>query len=191
MRVTIAGILAVVVSAVVGAQQPVAPGGATRANPIVQTFSGFGYYGGWLLAAFDSIPASSYGYKPTPAQQSVGFIAQHLEHANYELCTIIGGAPRPMTARDSLPETAKAAWPKDTLVARLRASLVFCKAALDGLDDRKLAEEITVGAPGTGRTAYRVRWVILLFTDLAEHYAQLASYMRLLGMVPPSALRTP
>jgi hypothetical protein len=25
-------------------------------------------------------------------------------------------------------------------------------------------------------------------TDLAEHYAQLASYMRLMGMVPPSAL---
>ena len=28
----------------------------------------------------------------------------------------------------------------------------------------------------------------LLITDLAEHYAQVASYMRQLGMVPPSAL---
>ena len=191
MRALVVGILTLGMPVVVAAQQPGTASGATGANPIVQTFNDFGYYGGWLLAAFDSIPARSYGYRPTPAQQSVGYIAQHLEDANYQLCAIIGGTRRPMTARDSLPDTVKAAWPKDTLVARLRASLVFCKAALEGLDDRKLAEEITVGSPGTGRTAFRVRWVILLFTDLAEHYAQVASYMRLLGMIPPSALRTP
>src|SRR5688500_2203097 len=187
MRSSVAGILALIVPVAIGAQQPTASGRTTPANPIVETFSGFDYYGGWLVAAFDSIPASSYGYRPTPPQQSIGYIAQHLEHANYELCTIFGSARRQVTARDSLPDTVKAVWLKGTLVSRLRASLMFCKAALDGLDARKLAEEVSVGAPGTGRTAPRVRWVILLFTDLAEHYAQLASYMRLLGMVPPSA----
>jgi len=32
------------------------------------------------------------------------------------------------------------------------------------------------------------RTLLLFETDLAEHYSQISSYMRLLGMVPPSAL---
>src|SRR5258708_38558353 len=34
-------------------------------------------YGGWLAAAFDTIPASQYSYKPTPAQQTIGYVAHH------------------------------------------------------------------------------------------------------------------
>ena len=51
-------------------------------------------FGGRLVAAFDSIPASRYDYRPTPPQQSVGHIAQHLENANYGLCERLGGAKR-------------------------------------------------------------------------------------------------
>ena len=168
-------------------KQPAAP--PASANPITETFLGFGYYGGWLLAAFDSIPADRYAYKPTAPQQSIGYIAQHLESANYGLCDVLGPRKHVTTARDSLADTVKAMWPKDTLVARLRASLVFCRDVLASLTDAQLAEEITVHFPGNPeRRAPRVRFVILLFTDLAEHYAQLASYMRLLGMIPPSAL---
>jgi uncharacterized damage-inducible protein DinB len=169
------------------AQQPAAP--RPSANPIVDTFRGFGYYGAWLIAAFDSIPAAKYAYKPTPPQQSVGFIAQHLENANYGLCEVFDSRKHATTAKDSLADTLKAKWPKDTLVARLRASLVFCRDELARLTDAQLAEEITVRFPGNPeRRAPRVRFVILLITDLAEHYAQVASYMRQLGMVPPSAL---
>jgi hypothetical protein len=48
------------------------------------------HYGGWLLTAFDSIPATKYTYRPTPAQQSAGYIAQYLEDANYGLCNRLG-----------------------------------------------------------------------------------------------------
>jgi uncharacterized damage-inducible protein DinB len=162
------------------------------ANPILDTFRGFGFYGNWLIAAFDSIPADKYAFKPTPPQQSIGFIAQHLETANYGLCEILSGRKRATTAKDSIADTLKAKWPKDTLVSRLRASLIFCRDELARLTDAQLAEEITVQAPGNPeRRAPRVRWVILLITDLAEHYAQVASYMRQIGMVPPSALIRP
>lgn len=171
----------------VTAQTPSVRG--TETNPILETFRGFGFYGAWLIAAFDSIPANKYSYKPTPPQQSIGFIAQHLENANYGLCEVFNGRKHATTAKDSLPDTLKATWPKDTLVAKLRASLVFCRDELAQLTDRQLAEEVTVRFPGTPeRRAPRVRYVILLITDLAEHYAQVASYMRQLGMVPPSAL---
>ncbi|HEY7569519.1 MAG TPA: DinB family protein [Gemmatimonadaceae bacterium] len=168
------------------AQQP-----STGVNPITQSFKGFGFYGNWLKAAFDSIPAARYDFKPTPIQQSVGYIAQHLEDANYQLCSIIGGTTRTTTAKDSLADTVKEKWPKDTLVARLWTSLLYCQAAFTRLDDARLAELVTVGPPGATRTFPRARYVMLFITDLAEHYAQIAAYMRAMGMVPPSALPPP
>ncbi len=148
-------------------------------------------YGGWLAAAFDSIPASKYSYKPTPVQQTIGYVAQHLEAANYGLCGGFGAVKRTPTAKDSLADTIKAMWPKDTLVARLKASLAFCDNALASVDDARLGEELPTGPPGSGRTVPRARFMIGYVTDLAEHYAQIASYMRIIGLVPPSALPRP
>jgi len=134
-------------------------------------------FGSRLVAAFDSIPAARYGYRPTPSQQTVGYIAQHLEDANYELCARLGDhedLKRRPTAKDSLADSVKARWPKDTLVTRLRASLRFCDAALERVG------HVDSAALATTLLAFE--------TDLAEHYSQIAVYMRLLGMVPPSAL---
>lgn len=131
-------------------------------------------FGSRLVAAFDSIPAARYGYRPKPAQQSIGFIAQHLEGANYALCEQLGTMRAPRTAKDSMATSVKALWPKDTLVARLRASFRFCDAALAGV--KKL------------ETGGQARSLLLFETDLAEHYSQLSVYMRLLDLVPPSAL---
>ena len=138
--------------------------------------------------AFDSIPGSQYGFRPTPVQQSVGHIAQHLENANYQLCSTFGDRKHIMSGRDSLADTVKAQWPKDTLITRLRASLEFCRAAIERLSDASLADELTVDTPRGPQTVLRARYLILLVTDLAEHYSQLSSYMRLIGLVPPSAL---
>jgi uncharacterized damage-inducible protein DinB len=158
-------------------------------NTVVESFRDFGgHYGGLLLAAFDSIPASKYGYRPTPAQQSVGYIAQHLENANYALCAAIGGLRAPTGIKDSLPDTLKSIWPKDTLVARLRASLQFCSRAFAQENDAKLTDNVLLGHASSDSVP-RVRAVLFFTTDLAEHYSQIASYMRLMGMVPPSALR--
>ncbi|MDQ2665914.1 MAG: DinB family protein [Gemmatimonadota bacterium] len=156
---------------------------------VVRTFLSFGRpYGGWLLMAFDSIPAARYGFRPTPVQQSVGYIAQHLEGANYELCSLFGAAQHVMTAKDSLADTVKALWPKDTLIARVRASLVFCAASIGQLSDASLADTLTDETSGGPVTVRRMRYPLLLVTDLAEHYSQISNYMRLLGLVPPSAL---
>ena len=131
-------------------------------------------FGSRLVAAFDSIPESRYGYRPTPVQQSIGYIAQHLENANYALCERMGTLKHPVTAKDSLADTVKAGWPRDTLVARLRSSLRFCDEAME--------------QAGPLESAALASTLLAFETDLAEHYSQLATYMRLLGMVPPSAL---
>ncbi|MEO8334429.1 MAG: DinB family protein [bacterium] len=176
----------------VGAQEKSQTTQMKSPNGVARTFLSFGQpYGGWLLLAFDSIPASQYGFRPTPVQQSIGYIAQHLENANYRLCAEFGERKYVMSARDSLADTIKAQWPKDTLIARVRASLIFCRDAVEGLSDAQLADEFTVNTPAGPQTVLRVRYLILLVTDLAEHYSQLASYMRVLGLVPPSAQPRP
>ena len=131
-------------------------------------------FGGRLVAAFDSIPAAKYDYRPTPLQQSIGYIAQHVEDANYNLCGRFADLKPRRTAKDSLADTIKARWPKDTLVRRLDASLRFCDSA--------------IARAGPLNSAMLASLLLAFETDLAEHYSQLSSYMRLLGLVPPSAL---
>jgi hypothetical protein len=131
-------------------------------------------YGSRLVEAFDSIPESRYAYRPTPVQMSFGEIAQHLERANYGLCERFSAAKHPRTAKDSLADTIKARWPKDTLVARLKASLDFCDSALE--------------RAGPLNSAALASTLLGFETDLAEHYSQVANCMRLIGMLPPTAL---
>ena len=173
-------------------QEAAIPAAHGAPSGVARTFLSFGPpYGGWLLMALDSIPQNDYAFHPTPVQQSIGFIAQHLETANYELCATFGSGKRVATAKDSLADTIKARWPKDTLVARVRSSLLFCAAEIQKLSDAQLADEMTANTLDGPRTVLRARYLMLLITDLAEHYSQLASYMRLLGLVPPSALPRP
>ncbi len=150
---------------------------ATRESPdrMMFAFETFAdVYGSRLVAAFDSIPATQYGYRPTAPQQTIGYIAQHLEDANYSLCERLGDLKHATTSKDSLADTVKARWPKDTLVTRLKASLAFCDRAMERV--------------GTPQLPALARTLLALDTDLAEHYGQISTYMRLLGMVPPSAL---
>ena len=166
-------VMLAVLPAALTAQTPA----STRVSPdgVMLSFVRFAdIFGSRLVDAFDSIPAAKYDYKPTPVQQTIGYIAQHLENANYSLCERMGDLKPKLSAKDSLADTVKARWPKDTLVARLRASLRFCDDAMERIPQ--------LSSPALAST------LLAFETDLAEHYSQLSVYMRLLGLVPPSAL---
>ena len=130
--------LTFVLPAVLTAQAPIGPEPIDAVMLQFQRFADI--FGSRLVAAFDAIPANRYAYRPTRVQQSIGYIAQHLEDANYALCSRFGDLKDHKTAKDSLADTVKARWPKDTLVARLQRSLDFCNNALERaprLQDRK------------------------------------------------------
>ena len=185
-----ATILVLALPMTLAAQQP--PAGLP-ANPITQAFRGrIMPLHNNLAQAFDSIPESMFGYKPTPAQLTIGYIAQHLASDNYIFCNNFGAMKATLPAADSTTaDSVKAKWPREVLLTKLRASFAFCASAFTQLDDAKLSEPITLTRGGTSRTLARASMVLGHALDMADHYSQLANYMRLNGMLPPTALPRP
>jgi len=145
-----------------------------------------------LAQAFDSIPESLFGYKPTPAQLTIGYIAQHLADDNYFYCNQFGAMKGERAAEDTAtPDTVKAKWPKDKLVAQMKTAFTFCENAFAQLDDAKLADQITQTFNGQSRTVTRAGPVMGHIIDMADHYSQIANYMRLNNLLPPTALPRP
>jgi hypothetical protein len=190
MKSLYAAILALTLPVSLAAQQP---SGGQSANPITTAFRGriMGLHRN-LAQAFDSIPEAKFGYKPTPAQLTIGYVAQHLVNDNYLFCNNFGEMKGTRSVKDTTTaDSVKATWPKDTLVTQLKASFKFCADAFAQLDDAKLADQITMTFGGQSRNTARANMVLGHALDLADHYSQIANYMRLNNILPPTALPRP
>ena len=190
MKILHVAALAMALPVVLAAQQP---SGAPPANPITTAFRGRTLTLQRNIAqAYDSIPESKFGYKPTPAQLTFGYIAQHLVADNYLFCNNFGAMKGMQEAKDtSTADSVKAKWPREELVTKLKASFKFCEDAFAQVDDAKLAEPVTFMAGGQARNSTRAAMVLGHALDVADHYSQIANYMRLNNMLPPSALPRP
>jgi DinB family protein len=134
-----------------------------------------------LVAAAQSMPAGKFGFKPTPAQMSFGELMLHIAGANDFMCSTISGTKAPDEPK--LQPTAK----KEELVGRVRRSFQFCTDAFGKLDDRNLGETVPFFG---GRTISRAGAVLDLVADWADHYGASAIYLRLNGVLPPTAKKT-
>jgi uncharacterized damage-inducible protein DinB len=130
-----------------------------------------------MTAAAEEMPEDKYSYHPTPGQWTFGKLVAHIAQSNGGLCGALSGATAPAAVHVS--DTAS----KADLVAGLKASFAFCGPALDGLTDAKLGETVTV----FHRSMPRAMALLVLTADLADHYSQMAAYLRLNGMLPPSS----
>ncbi|HJQ19225.1 MAG TPA: DinB family protein [Gemmatimonadaceae bacterium] len=191
MKLSHIAIVALALPIALAAQQP-APA-TPPANPITQSFKGrIANYHRNVATAFDSIPESKFNFKPTPQQLSIGYIAQHVANDNYFFCNQFGTMKANRPAEEtSTPDSVKATWPKDKLVASLKQSFAFCDQAFDQLTDANLADQITITFGGNSRTVTRSGMVLGHALDMADHYSQLANYMRLNNILPPTALPRP
>ena len=184
-------LLALALPAGLAAQQQ--PAAGPPANPITLVFRGRTMALQRNLAqAFDSIPESLFSYKPTPAQLTVGYIAQHLANDNYLFCNAFGDMKATRAAEDTATaDSVKATWPKARLIAKLQESFTFCENAFAQLDDARLANQVTMTFRGQSRDVTRAAMVLGHVVDMADHYSQIANYMRLNNILPPTALPRP
>ncbi|HET7105712.1 MAG TPA: DinB family protein [Candidatus Acidoferrum sp.] len=129
------------------------------------------------LAAIEAMPADKFAYKPTPDQVTFAHLVIHIAESNNGLCSKIADVPAPKI--DELKETDS----KDKLLAAARASFDFCTASLANTDDSKLGDNVDFGRV----QGPRAMGVFFLAGGLADHYGAAAMYLRLNGILPPSA----
>jgi uncharacterized damage-inducible protein DinB len=130
-----------------------------------------------FIAAAADMPATKYGFKPTPAQMSFGEAIAHMAAGNDAYCSSIGGVAAPKRA--ALAKEAS----KEQLVARLKETFQFCESALAGVDDSRLDQAV----PYFGEETTRAAVMVSAAEEWAGHYSQIAVYLRLNGLVPPTA----
>ena len=130
-----------------------------------------------ILAAIDAMPADKFGYKPTPDQMSFAHLVMHITESNNGMCAKIADVAPPKVAE--LKETDS----KDTLLAAARASFDFCSASLANVDDSKLGDVVDFGR----FQGPRANAVFFLAGGWSDHYGAAAMYLRLNGILPPTA----
>jgi hypothetical protein len=130
------------------------------------------------VGAMEAMPADKFSYKPTADEMTFGHLAVHIAGFNNALCAKAADVPAPKV--DEPKDTDS----KDQLVAAVKASYSFCTDALSKMDDSKLGETVELFG---GRQAPRAAAALILAGGWADHYAAAAMYLRLNGILPPSA----
>ena len=189
--VTLAAILA---SGSVLAQQPAPAANAAQAKgpadaqemaklgPVVNPVSGavktqLPRFQKNMVAAAEAMPAEKFNFKPTPEMNSFAHLVMHIAQSNNGLCSKISDTPAPDA---KMADTD----PKDKLVAALKASFEYCSTALDKVDDSKLGDQMMLFG---NRPFSRAAVLIILSDDWYDHYGAQATYLRLNGILPPTA----
>jgi len=130
------------------------------------------------VGAIESMPADKFSFKPTPDQMPFAHLVVHIAESNNLLCSKAADVPAPKV--DELKETDS----KDKLLAAVKASFTFCSDALMKMDDSKLGDSVELFG---GRQFPRAMAALGLASGWADHYAAAAQYLRLNGILPPSA----
>lgn len=134
-----------------------------------------------LVAAAESMPADKYGFKPTPAQMSFGQLMLHVAGSNSFMCATIAGTKAPQLAKlDAATAT------KDQIVARIKESFEYCSTTLAPIDDSKMGEMVPFFG---GSKISQGGAMVSLVGDWSDHYGASAIYLRLNGILPPTARR--
>jgi hypothetical protein len=155
-------------------------GTARAQNPVTNGFRGVTERQAKnIVDAAEEMPADKYSFKPTPAQMSFGDVVAHLiSEGNDYLCSAASGLKAPERGKFAGTD------PKAKLVAALKASFQFCQTAAAQMKDAQLGDSTDFF---TGHKVTRAVATLITVADWADHYSQMAIYLRLNGLLPPTA----
>jgi uncharacterized damage-inducible protein DinB len=157
-------------------------GSAGSANPVSDTVRVMlGGRAKNLTAAAEAMPADKYGYKPTEQQMTFAALVEHTIESNNLLCSKLANQAQP-------PANVSEKDAKDKLVTELKNSFAYCETALKGVQDSQLGEQVTLFG---GHPAPKAAALFGLASGWADHYGAAAIYLRLNGILPPTAQHAP
>jgi hypothetical protein len=123
---------------------------------------GFGEVSGWVTKAADLVPADKYDYRPTPSVRTFGQLIAHIaDSQNYYCARAVKG--RSAQWSDAVE---KGSLDKATLAQKLKQSIDACNAVYGS------SGEVGSLFGNVGHTSL--------------HYGNIITYMRMLGLKPPS-----
>ena len=136
---------------------------APRADdPLAMVSRGFTEVSGWVLRAAQVVPPDKYGYRPVGTVRTFAQLVGHIADSHNYYCGRAAG--KKVEWADPIE---KGVSDKATLVPRLRQSIVGCAAGYGG------AGEIGPLTENFGHTSL--------------HYGNMITYIRMLGLTPPSS----
>ena len=138
----------------------------------------YGITKSFVLRAAEQIPEDKFSFQPTKDVRTVGALFAHLADANRFFCSQVTAAPNQYS-----DETEKTAKTKAELVAALKAAFAQCDAAYAAINDATLSTPVTI----FGRQQNFAAALTMNAAHNYEHYGNIATYMRILGLVPPSS----
>jgi hypothetical protein len=124
--------------------------------------TGFAELAGWIVKAADLVPADKYTYQPTKTVRTFGQLVAHIVDGQAYYCGRASGKSVQWSDAAANGPTDKA-----TVVAKLKQSMAACSA---------------VYASGSG-----VPMLIANLSHSSLHYGNVVTYMRMLGLTPPSS----
>lgn len=130
-----------------------------------------------VMKAAEKMPAENYSFRPTDDVRTFGEILGHIADATYGIC---GGAIGQKGPGTSVEKTKKT---KPEVIDGLKEAFAFCDKAWDGMTTAKAME--TVKMFGGDKT--RISVLDFNTGHTYEHYGNLATYLRIKRIVPPSS----
>ena len=174
-RVVLVGAVVWMAAVACGAQGPAAPG------PAGEVQGSYGRIKPNVIKAAEKMPVAEFQFKPTPDIRTFARIVNHITEAQQHTCSALNGAAfDPKTVPSDTADKA-------TIVAGLRASFEACDKAYAALTNENMTEMLTAGQ---GERAVRRTRIGMAWGNVShdnEQYAELSTYLRLKGIVPPTA----
>jgi hypothetical protein len=136
---------------------------AKPADASTELKNGFNEVNGWVVKAADLVPADKYNYKPVDTVRTFGQLIAHITDSyNYFCAHGVGNKVQWSEAVE------KGTTDKDTLLPKLKEAVGRCDAAY-----------------GASNGQFKPLFLNVGHTNL--HYGNLITYIRMLGLKPPSS----
>jgi uncharacterized damage-inducible protein DinB len=125
--------------------------------------NGFNEVNDWVTKAADMVPADKYSYRPVDTVRTFGQLIAHITDSYNYFCA--RGAGNKVEWSDAVE---KGATDKDALLPKLKEAVGRCNAAYS-----------------SGTAQQRPLFINIGHTNL--HYGNIITYMRMMGLKPPSS----
>ncbi|HLK02930.1 MAG TPA: DinB family protein [Candidatus Acidoferrum sp.] len=190
--------LAFLIARFAKAQDPTAAELA-RKETVASAFTrGFGYQEYQVRSAAEAMPEEKYGFRPVesnfknetpgygPAQlRTFAEQVKHVACANFGFAAELDGTTPPPACDKGGPNPAKT---KKELLIYLRESFAAVNKSLGDITQKNMFDPIE--GPYAGPNT-RLGLATTIIWHAADHYGQMALYLRLNGIIPPSSRPNP